>query len=108
VRLSGSRCSRCGLVAFPAEPYGCERCGAHGDELVAAGLSAAGRVRCFATVHRHHNPDLEAPFTVVEVVLDDGPALKAVWLGDGIEPAIGDRAEGAMWEDRFVFVPKEG
>ncbi|MEU4233779.1 hypothetical protein AB0F17_56690 [Nonomuraea sp. NPDC026600] len=37
---------------------------------------ARGRLRSFATVYVH--PEIEQPFTVVEVVLDAGPLVRAV------------------------------
>ena len=73
--LHGTRCPACGRVATPPEPYGCEQCGALVGTLEPVELPAAGVVHATATVHRHHRPEPATPFTVVEVVLDDGPAL---------------------------------
>jgi uncharacterized OB-fold protein len=101
--LNGTRCPACGRVATPPEPYGCEQCGALVDTLEVVELAAVGTVHGTATVHRHHRPDPPTPFTVVEVVLDAGPALKGV-LAAGSDPvAIGDRVEGVVLDGRLVL-----
>ena len=76
VRILGQRCRRCGHVAFPRQAYGCETCGAFGEELVAEDLEAAGTLVSFAQVHRHHGKDIEAPFMMAEVRLVSGPLLR--------------------------------
>ena len=99
--LNGTRCPGCGRVATPPEPYGCEQCGALVDTLEPVELAASGTVHGTATVHRHHKPEPATPFTVVEVVLDGGPALKGV-LAAGSEPvAIGDRVSGVVVDGRL-------
>ena len=99
--LRGTRCPACGRVATPPEPYGCEQCGALVDTLEPVELAAAGTVYGTATVHRHHKPEPATPFTVVEVVLDSGPALKGV-LAAGSEPVvIGDRVSGVVVDGRL-------
>jgi uncharacterized OB-fold protein len=40
-------------------------------------LAARGRLHSFATVHRHRSEEIEAPFTIAEIVLDDGPVIRA-------------------------------
>jgi uncharacterized OB-fold protein len=40
-------------------------------------LAARGRLHSFATVYRHRSEDIEAPFTIAEIVLDDGPVIRA-------------------------------
>ena len=79
VELNGVRCDDCGAVAFPSQSYGCEACGAHGARLAPAQLSASGRLRNWATVRRHHRPWPSAPFIVGTVILDAGPAIRAVF-----------------------------
>jgi uncharacterized OB-fold protein len=85
-------------VAFPAERYGCERCGALPAAHEPLDLAARGRVRAFAQVHRHHQPDPPAPFVVVQVDLPEGPSLKAVLADD--EVAVGDPVEGTVVTSR--------
>jgi len=101
--LTGTRCAACGRVATPPEPYGCEQCGALVGTLEPVELAAAGVVAATATVHRHHRPDPPTPFTVVEVVLDGGPALKGVLVA-GAEPVtIGDRVQGEVVDGRLML-----
>lgn len=76
--LNGRRCRACGYVFFPPQSYGCEYCGAPGDQLEPKALRGAGKLASFATVHLHQGKDMEAPFTVGLIVLDDGPALRAI------------------------------
>jgi uncharacterized protein len=96
--LPASRCRRCGLVAAPPEPFGCEECGALPAEHDRTDLVAFGRVKSFATVWRHAKAEPTTPFTVVHVLLDDGPALKGVIAGDAAAGGlrIGDRVTGAL------------
>jgi len=76
--LNGRRCRACGYVFFPPQSYGCEYCGAPGDQLEPKVLRGAGALASFATVHLHQGKDMEAPFTVGVIVLDDGPAVRAI------------------------------
>jgi uncharacterized OB-fold protein len=101
--LPASRCLRCGLIASPPEPYGCESCGTPAAELERIDVEVAGTVRSHATVHRHHKPEPATPFTVVQVTLDAGPALKGVLSGDRV--AIGDRVRGAVTDGLLRFEP---
>lgn len=98
--IVGQECARCGRRAFPPDPYGCERCGADVASLQPIDLPATGTVHAVATVHRHHHPSPETPFTVATIVLDDGITLKGVLATDadtdtGTETvAVGRRVEG--------------
>ena len=76
--LNGARCSACGYVFFPPQWYGCEVCGAGIEQLEAKALAGHGKLSSFATVHLHQGKGIEAPFTVGVVVLDDGPAIRAL------------------------------
>jgi uncharacterized OB-fold protein len=90
-RLIGGRCNACGYVFFPPQSYGCESCGAPPDKLERIELPGRGRLHSFATVHLYQGKGIEAPFTVGVIVLDDGPALRAILTertGAGV--AIGD------------------
>jgi hypothetical protein len=77
--LMGGECA-CGYVFFPLQAYGCERCGSR--DLRPRALSGAGRLLASARVHRHAGKGREAPFTVVAVALDDGPAVRTL-TGEG-------------------------
>ena len=91
--IVGRRCRRCDHRAFPPDPYGCERCGAPAEDLLPIELAAVGTIRALATVHRHHRPEPETPFTVATVVLDGQVTLKGV-LVDDTGAVVGSRVEG--------------
>jgi uncharacterized OB-fold protein len=76
--LNGAHCRACGYVFFPPQWYGCEVCGAGKDQLESKSLAGQGKLSSFATVHLHQGKGIEAPFTVGVIVLDDGPAIRAV------------------------------
>lgn len=90
--LLGSSCAQCGSNFFPPLAIGCERCG-H-TELVPVTLAAAGKVHATATVYLHQGKDIEAPFTVAEIALDDGPLIRALLTEVTDEDVIGVRAAG--------------
>lgn len=93
VLLNGGRCRACGYIWFPFQSYGCESCGAMGDELVETALSPEGAVEASATVHLHGDPQRPAPFVVAAVRLDAGPLVRA--LADvGSDMASGTRVTG--------------
>lgn len=83
--LHGRRCSACGLVIFPPQLYGCPKCGTAGDKLEPAQLPAIGRLHSFAIVNQH--PVLPTPYTIVEVELDSGSLIRALF-DSGSAPAI--------------------
>src|SRR4051794_6246176 len=90
--LQGIRCDQCGTRFFPPFGIGCEVCGAPASALHPASLAAAGVLYSVATVHLHGGKDIEAPFTMAEIQLDDGPLIRAT-LTDVVEPTvIGARA----------------
>ena len=101
--LVGGRCV-CGYVFFPMQTYGCEKCGRYGDDLKKVSLSGRGRLLAFARVHLHARPYPKVPFTVVVVVLDDGPVIKAL-----LDPAVDDELRsGAVMLAKLVQQRREG
>lgn len=94
--LNGTKCGACGAVFFPPLGIGCEKCGAEADRLQAIHLAAKGVLHSVATVHLHMGKDMEAPFTVGEVRLDDGPLIRAVMTENIAASAIGNRVS-ADW-----------
>lgn len=72
-------CGQCGATLWPAQNYGCERCGALPASLREVELPARGSVKSFAEVLIGPH----APYTVVEVHLDDGPVVRALGAADG-------------------------
>ena len=99
-KLNGGRCRKCGYVFFPPQTYGCESCGATDADLEPITLAGAGKLHSFATVHLHQDRSgkgLQAPFTVGVIVLDDGPAIRAILTArrdEGLR--IGDRMRSAL------------
>jgi uncharacterized protein len=86
--LIGTRCGTCQATFYPPLTIGCATCGS--VALVPVTLGAAGELYSFATVHRHRGKDIETPFTVGEISLDDGPLVRGLMTAnDGY--AIGDR-----------------
>jgi uncharacterized protein len=92
--IVGQVCGACGRRSFPPDPYGCEACGATVEQLQPTELAAAGVIHALATVHRHHHPRPETPFTVATIVLDDGITLKAVLEGNLSTARVGSRVRG--------------
>ncbi|WP_432826126.1 Zn-ribbon domain-containing OB-fold protein [Dactylosporangium sp. CA-092794] len=76
--LIGVECRACGYRAHPYQSYGCESCGATADRLIEVALSGSGTVTSSAVVHQQTERSAEVPFTVVAVVLDDGPFVRGV------------------------------
>ena len=91
VIIMGTECSQCQHRWFPPVSFGCERCGAYGDDLHARDLSSTGQIYAFTTVPERDG----GMYTLAQVVLDDGPAIRAIISEPGPEKlAIGDRVEG--------------
>ncbi|MGO9450908.1 MAG: Zn-ribbon domain-containing OB-fold protein [Candidatus Binataceae bacterium] len=95
--LKGRRCNSCGYVFFPPQNYGCEKCGAAGDNLAPMALAGRGTLHSFAIVHRHRDERVPVPFTVGVIILDDGPALTSVLTAAAAEePKIGERMSAVL------------
>ncbi len=89
--IMGTKCARCNHRWFPPLYYGCEQCGAHGDELRPCDLSPKGHIYSYTTVPERDG----GVFTLAQVVLDDGPAIRALISEPAPEELhIGDRVEG--------------
>lgn len=95
--LNGGRCRACGYIFFPPQFYGCEVCGGGPEQLEPLALAARGTLSSFATVHLHQGSDIEAPFTVGVILLEAGPAVRAILAqrtDEGLR--IGDRMHGVL------------
>lgn len=95
-RLLAIRCRRCDTLAFPPQPFGCEHCGAPGDDLAPEPLAPTGTVLARATVQR----DLfgrPVPYTIIELALDDGLAIRGLLATPTAEGCpIGSRVHGVL------------
>jgi uncharacterized OB-fold protein len=91
VTISGTRCRQCGLTVAHRQYFGCESCGAYGDDLVRRELEAEGRVLSAIRVERHPDTSVATPLTIVRVHLLEGPAIRAEFRDDRVNtaPAIG-------------------
>ena len=94
--LRGTRCKGCGTTFFPALGIGCEVCGANDSSLEPISLAATGVLHSVATVHLHQGHDIEAPFAIGEIQLDDGPLIRGTMLEPLELESIGQRVE-AVW-----------
>lgn len=102
--LIGSRCGACGRVSFPRLSIGCDSCGAPEDRLERSELTATGVVHSVATVHLHQGKP-EAPFSVAEIRLDDGPLIRGMVAPEASGLRVGDRVSGA-WQ--VILVDDQG
>jgi uncharacterized OB-fold protein len=113
--LRGQRCGVCGALAFPPNPYGCEKCGATADLLTDQALTGRGRLRAFATTTVPPRKDMPAPFTVASIGLVDGPVVRALLttptdeslrIGDEVQAVLVSISteNGAQTELRFAPV----
>ena len=82
-RLVIERCTACGTGSFP--PYGaCRRCRGRSMEWV--DVTGTGTVYSVTVNHQRWLPDLEVPFAVVLVDLDDHPGVRVVGRLRGVAP----------------------
>lgn len=82
ITLAGMACTKCGHLAFPEQHYGCEKCGATGGDLGSRAIEAKGKLLAFATVNLHYGKDIDAPFIVGSIQLDDGPTIRCTLVED--------------------------
>ena len=88
------RCTACGTCQFYPRPF-CLACQAGDPEWVRA--AGTGTVYAMTTVHLRVVPELEPPYVVAVVELDEGPRLVTNLVGP--RAAIGDRVRVA-WRKR--------
>jgi hypothetical protein len=61
-------------------------------------LVAAGVLYSVATVHHYSGKDIAVPFTMAEVLLDDGPLIRATLVEEVGTSSIGARMHGEWVE----------
>jgi uncharacterized OB-fold protein len=86
-RLLGTECKSCRHRWFPALSFGCERCGAHGEELIDREFNGTGRL-----LSRVEVAEETGSYTLAMIQLDDGPVLGGI-IEDPDTPSAGDRLE---------------
>jgi uncharacterized OB-fold protein len=88
VRLHGSKCARCGVVAFPPHPM-CPSCGEeHGQDTVA--LSGVGTLYTFCEIHIAPK-GFATPYAVGYVDLPEGVRLFGQIEGEAAKLAVGQQ-----------------
>lgn len=97
-KLTFQSCSSCGVQRNPAGPS-CPSCG--GIEFTWSESRGTGAVLSWVTFHQKYYPeyDLEVPYDVVLVQLDDGPRMIAGFFGAG-QPTVQERV-------RIKFVERD-
>jgi uncharacterized OB-fold protein len=72
-RLVGSRCAECAAVSWPTRAI-CYRCGS--ARMIETSFARSGDLVTYTTVWVSR-PGLEAPYTLGQVIVDDGPLVFA-------------------------------
>lgn len=93
--IVGGRCAHCGLVYFPFQSYGCDRCGTAGAGLIELALMCEGVLEC--SVAYDPPADEGGRVQIGEVRLDAGPLIRAL-----VDPAVraGERVRAAEARDQ--------
>lgn len=102
ITLQGVACAKCGHLAFPEQHYGCEKCGATGDDLKSKALIARGTLLSMASVNLHYGKDIDAPFMVGSIKLDEGPTVRCTL----VEKSAGELSHGAVMVGQIVMNAK--
>jgi uncharacterized OB-fold protein len=90
------RCHACAAVQFPPRSV-CVTCMAADPEWVEA--SGHARVDSFTVVHRSPAPEqIEAPYVVARVVLEEGPIVLSRLVGDDVDAWRCDDPVSLHWE----------
>jgi uncharacterized OB-fold protein len=84
-KLLGTVCTACHYRWFPNIKFGCERCGAHGDDLADREFDGEGQILSCVNV-----AEGEGSFILAMIELEDGPVLGGI-IDETDLPSIGDR-----------------
>ncbi|WP_110588201.1 hypothetical protein [Microbacterium suaedae] len=102
-------CGQDGRRSFPREEFGCQSCGAHGDDVLPVLTPAEGTVIDTVVVARHRGPGISAPFCIGSIDLGGGLTIRAlvdedVRHGVAVRGRLTTTAEGGEW---VVFGPRK-
>jgi uncharacterized OB-fold protein len=86
-KLLGTECTACQFRWFPAVHFGCEQCGAYGEDLKSKVFSGIGSVLSCVDV-----ADGEGSFVLASIELDVGPVLRGIIEATG-STVIGEKVE---------------
>ena len=78
--LRGGRCASCGYRFFPFQTYGCERCGAHGEQIEPLALPCRGQLQNMAAIQSREEGG--ESFVTARVLLEPGLVIRALLTGD--------------------------
>lgn len=105
-----------GHITYPFQQYGSEKNGQLGEQVSRIQLQGTGSITALVTVNFHQNPDIEVPYVVASVVLDEGPMVRGVIAAAG-QAGVGTRVratttqvkrrETEVAELRFAPLPVE-
>jgi uncharacterized OB-fold protein len=94
VVLRGGICRDCSRRFFPAQAYGCERCGS--IHLEGVMLPGTGTVAAKAQVHIHKGAPPVAALTVAMIDLDEGPSVRGLLAEVPHAPRTGERVKAVL------------
>jgi uncharacterized OB-fold protein len=105
IKLVYKSCLDCGREDFPAQPYGCLKCGAHAHEVYVDRLAdAVGTL--VAQVEVNINPGHPTPYRIGEIAVDATTLRVQALLTDDASP--GARVTAfVMDEGSIAFAPRE-
>jgi uncharacterized OB-fold protein len=104
-RLSILRCGSCRLFVHPPTPQ-CRRCGS--QDLAPEAVSGRGTLWSFTTSHQQLLPEIEVPYTIALVALDEQDDLHLTSRLVGVAPddvRIGLRLQVLFEQHGDVHVP---
>lgn len=78
--LRGGACSSCGHRFFPFQTYGCERCGAWGEQLQPLALAGRGVLQNQARIESRDAG--RESFVIARVILEPGLVIRALLTGN--------------------------
>jgi|TARA_Y100000310_G_scaffold343348_1_gene450536 hypothetical protein len=89
VLLRGAECRACHYQWFPLQSFGCEQCGAHGDDIASRDFTGSATIYSFTPVPERDG----GTFILAQLILDQGPAIRGIidHASDGLQ--IGDRVD---------------
>jgi uncharacterized OB-fold protein len=100
--LRFARCQRCGYYLHPPSPR-CPVCWS--EDIVPEAVSGRGSVYTYTINRQPWSPDLEVPFVLAVVELDEQPGLRLIARLATADPEIGQPVEVAFEARGEAFIP---
>lgn len=97
-----AECTHDGHRWFPPDRYGCQRCGAYGEDIRLQPTSASGVLVDSVVVHRYRGPGPNAPFAVGSIRLDGSLQMRALVVdgtpaGSRVSGERTEQPDGSVW-----------